>query len=132
MRTIVLAAAFALAPVGAWGQAKEEIFETKQRASLESDIRNGRSRKEICIQAKGAAGASYETSFKEWAYSIANQYCDGSDTGGEAGPTASDAKPKAATPTPEQPQFVNGVMVPLCSHGMPCLGQLRRAMGIWE
>jgi hypothetical protein len=49
--------------------------EIKWRASIESDIRNGAPKEYICANSLGPAVASSDTSFKDWAYEIANKYC---------------------------------------------------------
>lgn len=43
--------------------------------SIEADINNGAPAKAICINASSSAETSTEVPFKNWAYSIARQYC---------------------------------------------------------
>ena len=45
-------------------------------ASLQADIRNGAPADDICRNASNSAVTSDDVNFKNWAYSVARQYCD--------------------------------------------------------
>ena len=45
-------------------------------ASLQADIRNGAPAEDICRNASSSAVTSDDVKFKNWAYSVARQYCD--------------------------------------------------------
>ena len=49
--------------------------EREWAASIQSDIRNGASAETICRNASSPAAVSDEVLFKDWAYSIAREYC---------------------------------------------------------
>ena len=49
--------------------------EREWAASLQSDIRNGAPAEDICTNARSTATTSNEVAFKDWAYSVARQYC---------------------------------------------------------
>ena len=45
-------------------------------ASLQTDINNGAPADDICRNASSSAVTSDDVNFKNWAYSVARQYCD--------------------------------------------------------
>ena len=55
--------------------------ETRWRASIEADIRNGAPTRYICINARSSAVASSDPSFKDWAYGVARKYCPQGEMG---------------------------------------------------
>lgn len=140
MRAAVLGVVLAMAPAGAWGQVAypnrdwSVNNETVWRQSIEADIHGGASPLAICRNADSMARTSKNAEFKAWAYGIARKYCAEAEAGPDvASPARAAAAPSSPTPSGgEQPPVINGIMVRLCSHGMPCLGQIRRAMGAWE
>jgi hypothetical protein len=51
------------------------VNETRWRASIESDIRNGAPARDICTNALSSATTSEDPSFKDWAYGVSKTYC---------------------------------------------------------
>lgn len=51
------------------------VNEKKWAKSIEADINNGAPADAICINASNSAQVSDEAAFKNWAYSIAREYC---------------------------------------------------------
>ena len=60
-------------------------------ASLQTDINNGAPADDICRNASSSAVTSDDVNFKNWAYSVARQYCD-------SGFTLQDSRPDQSVP----------------------------------
>ena len=71
--TACLGIAFSANSVNAQYQGENE---RRWSASLQSDIRNGVPSDDICRNATSSAVSSDDVDFKNWASSIARQYCD--------------------------------------------------------
>ena len=79
---LIAAAMFFTAPA-AYSQTYSQYdnVETKWKASIEADIRNGAPADYICRNAKSSAGASDDALFKDWAYGVARKYCPPGEIG---------------------------------------------------
>ncbi len=112
---VVAGAVLALGVVAvtpAWGY----TIERQWRAALQAQIRGGAPKDRICDAAERYASVSQDGRFIEYALDIARRYCPAGTIG---------AKQPAPT---GQPVRVNGVIVPVCSHGGLCHGRLMEAL----